>query len=56
MDSIRDALTAIKDLLAWLPDPAVALVILALAICIALVLHKILRPARAPNPGHAVSK
>jgi small-conductance mechanosensitive channel len=42
MDSIRDALTTIKDLLAWLPDPAVALVILALAVCIALVLHKIL--------------
>ena len=42
MDSIRTLLTAIKDLLAWLPDPAVALIILALAVCIALVLHKIL--------------
>jgi hypothetical protein len=29
MDSIRNALTAIKDLLAWLPDPVAAVVILA---------------------------
>jgi hypothetical protein len=42
MDSIRTVLTAIKDLLVWLPDPAVALIILALAAAIAFVLHKVL--------------
>ena len=47
MDSIRTVLTAIKGLLAWLPDPALALVILALAVCIVLVLHKILARSRA---------
>ena len=31
MDSIRNALTAIKNLLVWLHDPAVAVIILALA-------------------------
>ena len=32
MDSIRDALTWIKNLLDWLPDPVVALLILAIAV------------------------
>jgi small-conductance mechanosensitive channel len=43
MESIRSALTTIKNWLAWLPDPAVAVLILALAAGIALVLHKELR-------------
>jgi small-conductance mechanosensitive channel len=43
MDSIRAALTAIKDLLHWLPDPVVALIILALASGIAYALHNSLR-------------
>ena len=37
MDTIRNALTAVKDLLAWLPDPAVAVIILAVAGAIAFV-------------------
>jgi small-conductance mechanosensitive channel len=40
MDSLRAALTWIKDLLEWLPDPVVALVILAIAVLIALALHR----------------
>src|SRR5512142_1769976 len=40
MDSLRAALTWIKDLLAWLPDEVVALLILALAVMIALALHR----------------
>jgi small-conductance mechanosensitive channel len=43
MDSPRSALTQIKDWLAWLPDPLVAVVILALAAGIALLLDKWLR-------------
>jgi small-conductance mechanosensitive channel len=43
MDSTRSALTQIKDWLAWLPDPLVAVVILALAAGIALLLDKWLR-------------
>jgi len=39
MDSLRAALTWIKDLLNWLPDPVVALLILAIAVLIALALH-----------------
>lgn len=39
MDSLRVALTWIKDLLDWLPDPVVALLILAIAVLIALALH-----------------
>jgi small-conductance mechanosensitive channel len=39
MDFIRIALTQIKSWLAWLPDPLVALLILALAVAIALALH-----------------
>ena len=40
MDSLRAALTWIKDLLDWLPDPVVALLILAIAALVALVLHR----------------
>jgi small-conductance mechanosensitive channel len=40
MDSLRAALTWIKDLLDWLPDPVVALLILAIAVLIALALHQ----------------
>jgi len=40
MDSLRAALTSIKDLLEWLPDPVVALVILAIAVLVALALHR----------------
>jgi small-conductance mechanosensitive channel len=43
MDSIRDALGAIKDLLTWLPDPAVALIILLFAAAAAFSLHKAVR-------------
>ncbi|HZL40680.1 MAG TPA: mechanosensitive ion channel domain-containing protein [Pseudolabrys sp.] len=43
MDSIRDALTAIKNMLAWLPDPVAAIIILALAGAIAYSLHKWVR-------------
>ena len=43
MDSIRTALTAIKDLLVWLPDPVVTVVILALAVLIAISLHRLVR-------------
>jgi len=39
MESIRAALTWIKDLLNWLPDPVVALLILAIAVLVALALH-----------------
>jgi small-conductance mechanosensitive channel len=40
MDSLRAALTWIKDLLNWLPDPVVALLVLAIAVLIALALHR----------------
>ena len=43
MDSIRYALTAIKNLLVWLPDPLVALILLVLAGAIAISLHKWVR-------------
>ena len=43
MDSIRTALTAIKALLTWLPDPVVTAVILALAALIAFSLHRLVR-------------
>jgi len=39
MDSLRAALTWVKDLLDWLPDPVVALLILAIAVLFALGLH-----------------
>jgi len=51
MDSPRAALARVKDLLDWLPDPVVALLILAIAVLIALALHgwarKLLRRAFA---------
>lgn len=40
MDSLRTALTWIKDLLDWLPDPVVALLILVIAVLVALALHR----------------
>lgn len=40
MDSLRAALTWVKDLLDWLPDPVVALLILAVAVLVALALHR----------------
>jgi len=40
MESLRAALTWIKDLLDWLPDPVVALLILAIAVLVALALHR----------------
>jgi small-conductance mechanosensitive channel len=43
MDSVRNALTAIKNLLVWLPDPVVAIIILVLAGTLAFSLHKWLR-------------
>ena len=43
MDSIRNALTSIKSLLAWLPNPAVAAILLALAVAIAFLLHGMVR-------------
>ena len=59
MDSIRNALTAVKDLLAWLPDPVVAVIILVLAGAIAYSLHKwvrrLLRVALAERYPYAFS-
>jgi len=43
MDSIRIALTQIKDWLDWLPNPVVAVLIVALAVAIAYSLHRSLR-------------
>ena len=43
MDFIRNVLTAVKDLLAWLPDPAVAVIILVVAAAIAFALHQTVR-------------
>jgi small-conductance mechanosensitive channel len=39
MDSLRAALTSVKDLLDWLPDLVVALLILTIAVLFALALH-----------------
>ena len=59
MDSIRNALTQIKDWLAWLPAPAVALIIVALALALALAPHKtarkLLRQALAERHPYAFS-
>lgn len=43
MDSIRDTLTTIKNLLAWLPNPVAAIIILVLSGAIAYSLHKWVR-------------
>lgn len=43
MDWINAAFVKLKDWLNWLPDPMVALIILALAAALALVVHKSLR-------------
>src|SRR5215475_14739803 len=40
MDELRAALTKIKNLLDWLPDPLVAFMILGIAMLIALALHR----------------
>src|SRR4029079_15936515 len=40
MDSLRAALTWVKDLLDWLPDPVVALPILGIVVLVALALHR----------------
>ena len=40
MDSLRAALTWIKNLLDWLPDPVVALLVLGIAMLLALALHQ----------------
>src|SRR5581483_11311942 len=40
MDSLRAALTWVKDMLDWLPDPVVALLILVIAVLVALALHR----------------
>jgi small-conductance mechanosensitive channel len=59
MDSLRAALTWIKDLLEWLPDPVVALVILAIAVLVALALHqwarKLVRKALAGRYPYLLS-
>ena len=43
MDELRAALTKIKNLLDWLPDPLVALMILGIAMLVALALHRWVR-------------
>jgi small-conductance mechanosensitive channel len=40
MESLRAALTWVKDLLDWLPDPVVALLVLTIAVLVALALHQ----------------
>ncbi len=59
MDSIRNALTAVKDLLTWLPDPVVAVIIVVVAGAIAFSLHKwvrkLLRSALAQRHPYAFS-
>ena len=59
MDSVRNALIALKDLLAWLPDPVVAVIILVLAGAVAYSLHKsvrrLLRVALAERYPYAFS-
>jgi small-conductance mechanosensitive channel len=40
MDSLRAALTQVKDLLDWLPDSVTALLVLAIAVLLALALHR----------------
>jgi small-conductance mechanosensitive channel len=59
MDSLRAALTWIKNLLDWLPDPAVALLILAFAVLLALALHrwasKLIRRAFAERYPYVLS-
>jgi small-conductance mechanosensitive channel len=43
MDSVRSALITIKNLLDWLPDPLVAVILLALSAALAYSLHKWVR-------------
>ncbi len=43
MDSLRSALVTLRDGLVWLPDPVVALIIIALALVIAFALHRWVR-------------
>ena len=56
MDSLRLALVQVKDWLAWLPNPVTAALLVALAVIVALALHRLLRKvirhalaARYPN-------
>ena len=63
MDSVRTALSIFVQWLAWLPRPLVAIVIVALAVIIALSLHKTVRrlmrltlAARYPNALTVVQK
>jgi small-conductance mechanosensitive channel len=59
MDFIRNVLTDFKDWLAWLPNPAVAAIILVVTAAIALALHRtvrrLLRAALAPRHPYAFS-
>jgi small-conductance mechanosensitive channel len=59
MDSLRAALTQIRDLFNWLPSEVVALLVLAIAIAIALALHhwarKLVRRAIAERYPNAFS-
>lgn len=43
MDSLRLALAQVKDWLAWLPNPITAALLVALAVIVALALHRLLR-------------
>jgi small-conductance mechanosensitive channel len=43
MDQLRAGLDYIRDVLSWLPDPLVALIILSLAAAVAIALHSVLR-------------
>jgi small-conductance mechanosensitive channel len=43
MDSIRSALASLRDALTWLPNPVVALIIIAVALLIAMALHRWVR-------------
>ena len=59
MDSIRSALDTFARWLAWLPDPAVAIIVIALAVTIAFSLHRwarrLLRAALAPRFPYALT-
>ncbi|MGA7529826.1 MAG: hypothetical protein WBW11_21705, partial [Pseudolabrys sp.] len=48
------ALTKVKDLLDWLPDPLVAVMILGIAVLVALALASLGTQARASGPGRTL--
>lgn len=63
MDSLRNALDAVRGRLDWLPDPIVAILTIVAAVAIALVLHKVLRKVtrrllagRYPNLFSVISR